>query len=231
MNTTKHDYPSFKPIKLICEFCKSDFYIPSFRVKANIKKYGYSQKFCSIQCCGKYNSGELHYRKTVPIICNCLNCNKPFEKSYTEFNRSKNKKHFCSKSCAAKYNNTHKSHGYRRSKLEIWIEEQLTKLYPKLKIEFNKIETINSELDIYIPSLKLAFEFNGVFHYEPIYGKEKLGKIQNNDNRKFQACLEKNIELCIIDVSKIKYIKEKTSRPILEGIQNIINKKLDANVQ
>ena len=46
-----------------------------------------------------------------------------------------------------------------------------------------------------------------------------------NDDRKFQACIETGIELCIIDVSKQKYFKEKTSAPYLQIIAAIIDKK------
>ena len=80
-------------------------------------------------------------------------------------------------------------------------------LFPSLEFHFNRKDTINSELDIYIPSLKIAFELNGIFHYEPIYGPEKLGQINNNDERKMQACIEHGIELCLIDVSTLTYFK------------------------
>lgn len=110
--------------------------------------------------------------------------------------------------------------------MEIWLEGQLPKLYPKLEFHFNRKDTINSELDIYIPSLKLAFELNGIFHYEPIYGQKKLGQIQNNDNRKFQACLEKDIELCIIDVSGLKYFKPDKVQEYLDIITSVIFQKL-----
>ena len=80
-------------------------------------------------------------------------------------------------SCAATYNNKNKTHGTRRSKLECFIEKKLSELYPDLTIHYNQKDTINSELDIYIPSFKLAFELNGIFHYEPIYGEEKLNQI------------------------------------------------------
>jgi hypothetical protein len=138
----------------------------------------------------------------------------------------KTKHHFCSKSCAGKYSNSHKTKGTRSSKLEKWLAEKLVNLYPNLKFHFNRKDTINSELDIYIPSLKLAFELNGIFHYEPIFSKEKLDKIQNNDNRKMQACLEQGIELCIVDTSKQKYFKEQTSAQFLKIIQDIILLKL-----
>ena len=131
---------------------------------------------------------------------------------------------FCSSSCAATWNNVHKSHGIRRSKLEEWIEKQLTTLYPNLDIHYNKTDTINAELDIYIPSLKLAFELNGIFHYEEIHGK--LSKIQKNDNRKFQKCIASKISLCIIDTSHQKRFTELSSKPFLDIITNIISKKL-----
>jgi hypothetical protein len=132
---------------------------------------------------------------------------------------------FCSSSCAAIYNNTHKTTGNRKSKLEYYLEKELTLFYPNLEIHYNRKDTINSELDIYIPSLKLAFELNGIFHYEAIYGENKLEQIQNNDKRKFQACSESNIELCIIDSSKLKYFKESNAKPYLDIICDIINKK------
>ena len=70
--------------------------------------------------------------------------------------------------------------------------------------------------------LKIAFELNGIFHYEPIYGKEKLESIKNNDDRKFQACLEKGIEFCVIDTSGSKSFKPERDRKYLNIIEDII---------
>ena len=133
---------------------------------------------------------------------------------------------FCSQSCAATYNNTHKTYGTRISKLEVYLQERLTEQYFEMEIHFNRKDTINSELDIYIPSLKLAFELNGILHYEPIYGAEKLAQIQNNDKHKFQACLEKGIELCIINSSELKYFKPSKAEKYLEIIVELINFKM-----
>lgn len=157
------------------------------------------------------------------LTLQCLNCNISFYRILSA--AKKHNKNFCSKSCRATYCNQHKTTGTRRSKLEIYLENQLTLHYPNLEIHYNRKDTINSELDIYIPSLKLAFELNGIFHYEPIYGSDKLDRIQNNDNRKFQACLELGIELCIIDTSNLIHFKSEKADKYLSIIINIIKSK------
>ena len=132
----------------------------------------------------------------------------------------------CNRSCATKYQQSHKTYGYKRSKLEKYLEEQLSKLYPNLEIHYNRKDAIKSELDIYIPSLKLAFELNGIFHYEPIFGEKKLLDVKNNDHRKFAACADARIGLCVIDTSKQIRVKESTSLPFLKIITDIIDENL-----
>lgn len=222
-NFTQEEFKNAKAdslLSLICENCNNVFYKKKKSIKYflihNIKKYNI--RFCSRECLGK--------NKNTSKEVNCKNCNINFTKFLNQTKSSPN--HFCSRSCATIYRNTHKKTGTRKSKLENWLTEQLTIKYPKLKINYNHKDVINSELDIYIPELKLAFELNGIFHYEPIYGTEKLQQIQNNDNRKFQACLEKGIELVIIDTSSQKYFKEKTSIKFFNIIKKIINERCSA---
>lgn len=176
---------------------------------------------CSNKC-----AVTLNKNYNVSVKTNCGQCNKEIIKQASTIKKSKSKLCFCSSSCSALYFNTHKHSGNRRSKLEIWLEEQLTKLYPDQVIYFNNKESINSELDIYFPNLNIAFELNGIFHYEPIFGPEKLSSIKNNDERKFQACLEHKIELCIIDTSEQKRFTEQSSKKYLDIIVTIINNKL-----
>jgi hypothetical protein len=171
---------------------------------------------------------ELKYLSN-PLKCKQCEAPIPYQKAIDKkasVNKQKTKNIFCSSSCAATYNNTHKTQGCRKSKLEYYLEEKLPALYPSLEFHFNRKDAINSELDIYIPSLKLAFELNGIYHYEPIHGAVTLTKIQNNDHRKFQACLERNIELCIIDSSKLAYFKESNAKPYLEIVQKILDQKI-----
>jgi len=136
------------------------------------------------------------------------------------------KNNFYSLSCSAIYNNKNKKHGTRRSKLEVWLEKQLILLYPNLDIHFNRKDTIGSELDIYIPSINLAIELNGIFHYEPIFGNDKLNQIQENDISKSKACIDNEIDLCIIDTSGQKYFKPKTSQKYLNIIIKIFKERL-----
>ncbi len=216
INFTNDEYEKAKPddrLKLECYKCGCIFTSTKKLITHELKRNKGEVKFCSKKCFYSNKNTKKEYK--------CINC------SNVTFRREKEIRGnvFCSSSCAAKYNNAHKTYGTRRSKLEIWIEEQLKNKY-NFEIIFNGKEAINSELDIYIPHLKLAFELNGIFHYEPIYGENKLENVKNNDNRKFQACLENKIEFCIIDTSGSKSFKPERDKKYLDIIENIINKKL-----
>lgn len=74
--------------------------------------------------------------------------------------------------------------------------------------------------------LKLAFEINGIHHYEPIYGVDKLLKTQANDHKKYQSCLEKGIELCSINTSKQLHFKESNAAPFLKIIKDVLDQQI-----
>lgn len=225
---TQQEYDAAKSdtlLKLECCQCQKPFEISKVLIKHYFKKSQDNKShnknggnFCSRKCASDS-------QKTKQKI-NCPQCQKEF--LIKPFLIKRASKNFCSKSCKGSWYAAHKKHGVnlRRSRLEKWIEEKLTNLYPDLLIKYNDRETIKAELDILIPSLNLAFELNGIFHYEPIFGEETLKRTQNNDNRRFQACLEHKIELCIIDTSKHCYMKEHLCMPFLDIITNIIDKKL-----
>lgn len=206
-------------LDLCCHQCNTVFKYPKIKAFSRIarNKLDGTKIFCSIEC------RRYHNNWGSPKTIKCDQCNKEVVKFNSEILR--NDFHFCNCSCATLYKNSHKTTGIFRSKLELWLEEQLYKIYPSLNIMYCDKTTINSELDIYIPSIQLAFELNGIFHYEPIFGQNKLDKTINNDKRKFQACLENNIELCIIDTSKESYFKPSKCQKYLDIITEIINHK------
>lgn len=202
-----------------CVFCKSTFYTIKKYVDFIHRKKGHRPiEYCSQNCWNLFRRVRINY--------NCEQCSKSFSRIPSFSKKSKHV--FCGHSCAAKYSNSHKTTGCRRSKLEYWIENELSCKYPNLKIEYNKVNVINAELDIFIPDLKLAFELNGIFHYEPVYGEEKLMRMKTNDTRKFQACSENGISLCILDTYNVKYLKKERDKKFLDIIVNIIEEKLQS---
>ena len=144
----------------------------------------------------------------------CLHCSNTLYSKY---------KKFCNSSCSATFNNTHKNHGYRRSKIEIYFENKLVKKYPNLEFHFNKKTAIKAELDIFIPFLNVAFEINGIHHYKPIHGNALLEKRMQNDSSKVLMCAEKNIKLHVIDISTISHFTEKAAALFLHQITTIID--------
>lgn len=202
-------------ISLTCEYCKEQYY----KVKKNIlNKFatrGTYPMFCSVICQGKDRT-EIGCKKVI-----CKECSKEVLKKNSEI--LKVKYSFCSQSCSASFNNKNKTHGTRRSKYEIQLQNLLTELYPNLEVNYSNKTVIGSELDIYIPSLKLAFEIQGIFHYEPIFGQEKLDQIQNNDKLKKEACVSEGIDLVLIDISKLKRCTVNTVIPYNTQVLNTIN--------
>jgi|SRR5579862_4787783 len=212
--------PSIQKFPIECTLCHNVF----FRTKHQIHNIESRRKnawiFCGSNCrVAATKSG---------IYTKCANCDTPIYVRKSIYLKSKSKNFFCNQSCGATYNNTHKKHGCRRSKLEIYLEKEIKNNYPNLLMECNNKSIINSELDFYFPDLKFAIELNGIFHYEPIYGQDKFDKIINNDKQKFKLCLEYGIELCIIDTSKVSYlnqkIKEQYSKIIFEILNSIIGR-------
>lgn len=212
------NYKSRELVNLKCKYCKNIFQRTKHDIQRNLIKCGKIHESCSTKCMGKLKTLNNTF------LFNCKQCGKltRHPKSY------KSKNNFCSHSCSTTYYNKNGIRsGNQRSRLEFWVENKLKEKYPNIEFHFNRRDAIKAELDIYIPNLKLAFELNGPFHYEPIFGPEKLKSTQNNDQRKIQACIEHNIDFCIIDTSKQKYFKEQLSYQFLNIITNIIDNKLN----
>lgn len=215
------------PLKCLC--CGKTFYTAKNMIQAQLRRNELQtinpksirdNKFCSQKCVHENRCKEK-------IKCNCSNCNKELTRLPKKISESG--KIFCSQHCAAIYNNAHKKTGVRRSKLEIFLEQKLPKVFPNLEIKYNDREMCDSlELDLYIPSLNIAFELNGPVHYQPVFGKTQTEKneyfnhIRKKDIKKQELCQQKDINLYIIDVSNYKHITTKKNEYYLDLIKDCI---------
>lgn len=193
-----------------CDWCNQIFYKEQSEILRGIRN---NKKFyCSREC--------SHTSTKTKENVSCANCGISFLKLVNQILKTKN--NFCSKSCAATFNNKHKKYGTRRSKMEVLIEEMLKTDFPDLKFKANAKDEIGSELDFYFPDLKLAIQINGIFHYMPIYGQEKLDSIRRLDKEKRKLCKKIGIKLVEINCSKDKYLNKKKIASRLEQVKTIL---------
>lgn len=199
-----------KSINLNCRQCNK----PITRRPSEIRKV--ENVFCSSSCSATfYNKARKKPIQNKPVLLPkvakspvaCLKCG----------NLTLNRK-YCSGSCRNQANNKLiKGH---RSKAEYMLSTAISKHFPSLKFETNNRTILNGlELDFYFPSLKLAIEWNGIFHYAPIRGDSALAKIQSKDAQKIHLCKEAHIDLIIIcdRTSHLSFIQE-TINDIIDKI-------------
>lgn len=204
--------------ELTCQKCNKSYNRTASQL-ASARSRGVKHNFCGIQC-------KLDFFRLKESVT-CTQCTIPFEKFPSQM-RSPNS--FCSSSCAARYNNRHRKYGQRRSKFERWMEIRFKEVFPELEIHFNRKDTIESELDVYIPSLRMAIEFNGPQHYRPdIFGQEVFENTVANDELKRKVCAEKNIKLVEFNMSDLTSIKsyklEKYVNDTLKSVEEEIKRQ------
>lgn len=134
----------------------------------------------------------------------CKQCGKTFNRANNKINTTNN---FCSQSCAGKHSNANKTSGYRRSKYEEYLEQELTKQGITV-VSNGRIQ--GHEFDLFLPQYNVAIEVNGIVHYKPIYGQDKLESIQFRDRMKVEICNSKGINLVVFDVSQYSHFKYNT---------------------
>jgi len=207
-----------RTITLNCDHCKKTFDMKLGHHKFR-KGYGTKKFFCSKDCQNKSQiTGVNDLLDTI-----CTYCNNPIKRVRRLI--EKTDIHFCNRHCQGNYYS--KTFGSnKRSLLEKKIEEYIKKDYPLLNVIFgDREQCYTMELDIYVPSLNLAFEINGPIHHKPIYGEEPLKTIQNKDNIKQKICKTKNINLVIIN-DVLNYYKDNSK----EIYENKIKTKIDERI-
>lgn len=211
------EFRSREEIALRCSYCDSVFHRTKHSIQLSLW-YKQQKLYCSLSCHARHQI--ILKDKQAQASFQCIHCGSVVVRAGSQISKTGNV--FCSRSCSATYNNRNKTYGTRRSKLEKYLEGRIREQWPMLILECNSKEAIGSELDFYFPQLKLAIELNGIFHYEPIYGQDKLEKIQNNDQQKFSACHASGIELCVIDSSTCTYLTKSQKEHYWHIFMNLI---------
>ena len=83
-------------------------------------------------------------------------------------------------------------------KHELSLFQAVHKKYPDTLYQYRPRWLGRQSLDIYVPSLKTAIEFQGVQHYHPVDffgGEEALKQRQELDEQKKRLCMENDIRL------------------------------------
>lgn len=109
-NISQEDFTKLKTLEMleiVCQQCFSPFKTKKKNILEGMKNRGAFVKFCSAKC----SSADKSIKNRQEVAC--TNCDKTLYRIKSEIEKSTN--HFCTKSCAASYNN------------KIYIKRKLTK--------------------------------------------------------------------------------------------------------
>lgn len=168
---------------------------------------------------------EFLYRRSRRSIIKCLNCNNIFSITFTPFKEFfeiiKNIDNKNLTLCPYCKQHIH------CSKEQKDVYDYIKTIYSGKILEDDFSALKNREIDIYLPDLKLGFEFDGTYwHADPrFYKKDDIilnrtaEKIWENDKAKDLLCEQNNIKL--IRIKEYDWRNNKT------GVQEIIKNVLD----
>lgn len=191
-------------IAILCKFCGKT-------VKRRPTELG-KNTFCSYRCSGFfYNTPKKKIRNSTKKLrpntlanVNCSNCGKTIQRD--RYAREHHKFFYCNRSCQAIYANKTYNRagrfGRNRSKAEDELSALISTEFPNMGLVKNDRSTIvgGLELDLWLPSVKIAIELNGPCHYIPLFGTAELTRTMSKDEIKKQECQRLGIRLFIINI-------------------------------
>lgn len=209
-NKDRNERSNSKKITIKCFLCGKQIEKRKYEVL--------ERNFCSRKCTathyGQLNKKPKQIRNPKPIIPlihkKCSLCDSELLRSWRDVRNSKTKTFFCNKSCKTKYLHKFQIKHKCRSKAETYLCNLIKTEFPNFEIQEN-VRTILSgslEIDIFLPSKKLAIELNGPVHFFPIWGQETLEKVQNKDLRKQIEIQKLGLNLLVVDISRLNSTKK-----------------------
>lgn len=217
----------FKTDNRNAKFCNIDCRYPNRHSIRNCKECnrGFHPKSSKIEYCSHQCSvGKTRKQKETKLVhLICKQCKQSFTK--LAYHHKQRQYKFCSRQCSSKGKTITQP---RRSQHEKLLYELLVKRFSTLTILNNNRTIFNGlEIDIWIPELKLAIEWNGPFHYQPIFGEKTLLKQQNRDKRKSELAFENNIQL--VTIPQLQSITKKYWHQVIENLKPIIDSMATTN--
>lgn len=105
---------------------------------------------------------------------------------------------------------------------EIGVLEKLKEVFPGLeyqkKFEFLKVKNVPQRIDFYLPDRKIAIEYQGRQHFQPVGifgGDDAYEKTKERDIRKYKLCIEHGIKMYYISFENIYT----NTKDLIEGIK------------
>jgi len=182
-------------VRLKCVQCSSEFQ----RTKSAVLVVMQGNQRRTLNFCGR--ECAVKARTTGVSMYPCAKCGKMVPRHPSDL---RSKSVYCSRSCSAFVTNKIRTTGVKRSKGEEVLACMIRADFPTLAVRENVRDFLASglEIDLLIEGKNVAIELNGPVHYTPIYGDERLSKIQSFDARKQRELQELGIILITVNITE-----------------------------
>jgi len=116
------------------------------------------------------------------------------------------------------------------SKLERYLSFELNKLGHQVELhKEHHLKNKALQIDIFLPTIGVAIEVDGPTHFEPIFGQDKLERIQKSDRQKTGLILSCGYHF--IRIAHVKKLSYRFQRDTLNKIVNILYMIQNGNKQ